>query len=65
MTSVESRFVISGMFKYNKIYFDYEGYENRFGNARRPALVRHSTKFVGDSRYGEVEESEFFIFVYL
>lgn len=53
---LESRFVISGMFKYNKIYFDYEGYENRFGNARRPALVRHSTKYVGDSRYGEVEE---------
>lgn len=44
------------MIKYNKVYFDYEGYENRFGNVRRPALVRHSTKFVGDFRYGEIEE---------
>lgn len=41
------------MFKYNKIFFNYEGYESRFGNARRPAIVRHSTKFVSDSRYGK------------
>lgn len=44
------------MIRGNTIYFNYEGYTDRFGNARRPALVRHSKRIVRGSRYSNDEE---------
>lgn len=46
------------MIKDNKIYFEYEGYIDRFGHSRRPALVRHSRKEVRGYHYNDSEEIE-------
>ena len=49
------------MIKDNKIYFEYEGYIDRFGYSRRPALVRHSRKEVRGYHYNEIEIVTLFI----
>lgn len=49
------------MIKDNKIYFEYEGYIDRFGYSRRPALVRHSRKEVRGHHYNEIEIVTLFI----
>lgn len=41
------------MIKDNKIYLYYEGYESRFGQARRPAVVRYSKRVPFNNRYGD------------
>ena len=46
------------MIRDNKIYFDYEGYESRFGEAHRPALVRYAKKYIRGDYYHEGEEIE-------
>lgn len=43
------------MIKDNNIYFDYEGYESQFGQAHRPALVRHAEKLIRADYYHEGE----------
>ena len=40
------------MIKDNKFYLNYEGYENRFGQVRRPAVVRYSKRVSFNNRYG-------------
>ena len=44
------------MIKDNRIYFEYEGYENRFHGARRPALIRFSKKSIRGTRFNDEEE---------
>lgn len=56
MTAFDSCFSTESMIKGNKIYFNYEGYESRFGQAQRPALVRHAKRFIRGSRYNEEDE---------
>lgn len=41
------------MIKDNKIYLKYEGYESRFGQVRRPAVVRYSKRVSFNKRYGD------------
>ena len=37
----------------HKIYLKYEGYEDRFGQSQRPAVVRYSRKVYQNNRFGE------------
>lgn len=51
------------MIRNNKIYFKYEGYEDRFGQAQRPAVVRYR-KVYQNNQYGE-ESSSFTCSLYI
>ena len=46
------------MIRANRIYFQYEGYKSRYGDSRRPALVRYSQKIRPGNYFTQDEELE-------
>lgn len=55
---LDYRFPVLLMIKGNRFYFQYEGYEGRYGNSRRPALLRYSKKYIPGNRFSPDEELE-------
>lgn len=44
------------MIKNNRIYLNYEGYEDLFGKSRRPAIVRYSKRVRPNNQYGDGDQ---------